>query len=164
MKGLPDIRPARPGDAALIEEMLVEAARWVDALGGTMWSDGELERSAIEREIAAGQFFIACVDGLPAGAVRFQEQDLLFWPDLPQGDSAFVHRLVARRAFKGQGVSRALLDWAKDRARSMGKRYLRLDYDAHRTKLGALYEACGFRVHSYRQVGPYYVARCECDL
>ena len=156
-----EIRQALSGDLDVIQDMLVEAARWVDALGAIMWSEGELESEAIAREVAAQQFFIASINGMPAGTIRFQERDALFWPDIPHHDSAFVHRLVVRRAFKGQGVSQALLAWSIDRARSLGKRFLRLDCDADRVKLRALYEAAGFRFHSYRQVGPYYVARYE---
>jgi hypothetical protein len=48
-----------------------------------------------------------------------------------------------------------------ERARAIGKRYLRLDCDANRVKLRALYEAFGFRLHSFRQVQSYYVARYE---
>jgi GNAT superfamily N-acetyltransferase len=158
------IRPATAGDAPIVEEMLLEAARWVDALGVIMWEEGELDSARIAREIDAQQFFIADADGVPAGAIRFQLVDLLFWPDLPQHDSAFVHRLVVRRAFKGQGISTALLDWSVTRARSLGKRFLRLDCDAQRAKLSALYERSGFRLHSYRQVGSYYVARYELPL
>jgi predicted N-acetyltransferase YhbS len=158
------IRQAQPADAPGVEQMLREAARWVDALGVTMWSEGELESDAIAREVADGQFFLAEIGGAPAGAIRFQEHDLLFWPDIPQDESAFVHRLVVPRAFKKQGVSQALLEWSKQRARSRDRGFLRLDCDADRTKLRALYEAAGFRLHSYRQVGPYYVARYECPL
>lgn len=158
------IRKALPGDAAAIEEMLREAAQWVDALGVVMWEQGELGREQIEADVAAGQFLIADVDGHYAGAVRFQLEDLLFWPDIPQEDSAFVHRLVARRRFKGQGVSTALLQSAVERARASARRYLRLDCDAHRLKLRALYETFGFRLHSYRQVTSYYVARYEYPL
>jgi GNAT superfamily N-acetyltransferase len=68
---------------------------------------------------------------------------------------------VARRAFKGRGVARALLAWAKAHARAQGRGLLRLDCDANRPKLRALYESCGFRFHSYREVGPYYVSRYE---
>jgi GNAT superfamily N-acetyltransferase len=156
-----EIRQALSNDLDVIEDMLVEASRWVDALGVVMWSQGELERAAIAGDVADRQCFIAMVDGTPAGMIRFQERDELFWPDLPHDDSAFVHRLVVRRAFKGQGVSQALLAWSLDRARSIGKQFLRLDCDADRVKLRALYEAAGFRFHSYRQVGPYYVARYE---
>ena len=158
------IRQATPSDAPIIEEMLLEAARWVDALGVIMWEEGELTSSRIAQEAADGQFFLAEVDGTQAGAIRFQTIDLQFWPDIAQDDSAFVHRLVVRRTFKGRGVSTALLDFAVSRARGMGKRMLRLDCDADRSKLRALYERFGFELHSYRQVGSYYVARYQFQL
>jgi GNAT superfamily N-acetyltransferase len=153
------IRQARAGEAAVIQGMLEEASRWVDALGVVMWDEGELDPERIRRETAAGQFFLAEIDGEPAGAVRFQLEDRLFWPDLDDDDSAFIHRLVVRRRYKGLGVSTALMEWAVSHARSMGKRYLRLDTDASRPKLRDLYERFGFQFHSFRQVGPYYVAR-----
>ena len=154
--------------------MLLEAARWVDALGVVMWEEGELETHHIVSEVASGQFYLAefigpggdaCRDApAPAGAIRFQEEDLLFWPDIDQRDSAFVHRLVVSRAFKGQGVSTALLQFSVGRARALGKRFLRLDCDSHRRRLRALYEGAGFRFHSFRQVGAYHVARYEYPL
>jgi GNAT superfamily N-acetyltransferase len=158
------VRQAERSDLDVVEALLVEAARWVDALGEVMWEEGELAPARIAAEVDAGQFFLADVDGEPGGAIRFQLEDRLFWPDLIEADSAFVHRLVVRRRYKGLGVSTVLLQWAVDRAKSIGKRYLRLDCDASRPKLRALYERFGFRVHSFRQVGAYYVARYEYSL
>jgi GNAT superfamily N-acetyltransferase len=155
------VRAARPEEAGIVEHLLREAARWVDALGVVMWDEGELDSSRIAAEVARGQFFVADVDGTIAGAIRFQLEDRLFWPDLPQGESAFVHRLVVARPFKGQGISTALLAWSVEHARATGRRFLRLDCDAERVKLRALYERFGFRLHSYRQVTSYYVARYE---
>src|SRR6185369_8334876 len=100
------IRQARPEDARLVEEILLEASRWVDALGVVRWEEGERLPEHIANEVAAGQFVIA---GVAAGVIRFQLEDHLFWPDLPEGESAFVHRLAVRRSYKGQGVSTALL-------------------------------------------------------
>lgn len=158
------IRQATPDDASLIEEMLLEAAHWVDALGVVMWDEGELVREAIQADVNAGVYYIADAEGQPAGAVRFQLEDRLFWPDLESDDSAFVHRLIVRRAFKGQGVSTALLSWAVEQARTRGRAWLRLDCDAERTKLRDLYLRFGFRFHSYRQVTSYYVARYALDV
>ena len=158
------VRQATPQDTATILEMLTEAARWVDALGEVMWEEGELAPGRVGAEVDAGQFFLVSVDGRAAGAVRFQLDDELFWPDLPAGDSAFIHRLVVSRAHKGIGLSSVLLQWAVDHARSTGKRYLRLDCDASRPKLRGMYERFGFRFHSFRQVGAYYVARYEYSL
>src|SRR5262245_4689343 len=159
------IRQASRDEARIVEEILLEASAWVDSLGVVMWDEGELDAARIAAETAAGQFVIAEIDGDAAGVIRFQLEDLLFWRDLPSPEeSAFVHRLAVRRRYKGQGVSDALLTWSVDRARSLGKRYLRLDCDESRPKLRSLYERLGFRCHSFRQVGPYYVARYEYPL
>lgn len=158
------VRDATSGDTDIIHRLLLEAAGWVDALGVVMWEQGELDRAQVEREVGDGMFLLAEVDGAPAGAVRFQETDALFWPDIDQTDSAFVHRLIVARAFKGQGVSQALLQAAADRARTAGKSWLRLDCDHNRPKLRALYEDFGFRLHSYRNVQSYYVSRYELKI
>jgi GNAT superfamily N-acetyltransferase len=159
------VRQATPVDADAIVETLSEAARWVEELDGTiMWIEGELEQERVKAETAAGMFVVAEIDGRVAGAMRFQLEDRLFWPDLDDASSAFVHRLAVRRAFAAQGISTALLGWAADRARALGRRYLRLDCDAERLRLRALYERFGFRLHSYRQVGSYYVSRYELQI
>jgi GNAT superfamily N-acetyltransferase len=159
------VREASAADAQLIAETLSEAAQWVEQLDGTiMWVEGELEEDRIRAEVEAGMFVVAEIGGHVAGALRFQREDRLFWPDLDGRDSAFVHRLAVRRAFAGQGVSTALLEWTVDRARALGKRYLRLDCDAERSRLRAFYERFGFRLHSYRQVGSYYVSRYELQI
>ena len=167
MVGQTVIRPATVDDTAALVETLIEAASWVEGLDGTtMWVEGELAVARVGAEAAAGLFAVAVAeaDGSIAGAIRFQLEDQLFWPDLDGRDSAFVHRLAVRRTHAGRGISTELLHWAVDRARSLGKRYLRLDCDADRTRLRALYERFGFRLHSYRQVGSYYVSRYELPL
>jgi GNAT superfamily N-acetyltransferase len=159
------IRQAIADDAPAVAAILVEAAQWVEEHDGTtMWVEGELTGDRVASEVEAGLFFVAECDGDIAGAVRFQLEDQLFWPDLDTGDSAFVHRLAVRRSYAGQGVSMALLQWAADSARALGKRYLRLDCDADRPRLRNVYEGFGFRLHSFRQVGAYYVARYELAL
>jgi GNAT superfamily N-acetyltransferase len=158
------VRQAQAADTTLVQNMLEEAAMWVDALGVIMWEEGELAPGRVDSEIADGLFFIAEVSGDPAGVVKFQLEDRLFWPDLIEDESAFIHRLVVRRRFKGLGVSTALMQWAVSRARAMGKRHLRLDCDASRPKLRQLYEEFGFVFHSFRQVGAYYVARYQYPL
>ena len=159
------IRQATGNDAPALAATLIEAADWVRRLDGTvMWVEGELEEHRVRAEAEAGMFVVAEAEGEIVGAIRFQLDDQLFWPDIDGRDSAFVHRLAVRRSHAGQGVSSALLQWSVDRARELGKRYLRLDCDADRTRLRELYEGFGFKLHSYRQVGAYYVARYELQI
>jgi len=159
------VRQATADDTHALVDILTEALQWVERLDGTiMWVEGELEEGLVRAEAEAGMFVVAEAEGRIIGAVRFQLEDQLFWPDIDGSDSAFVHRLAVRRSHAGQGVSTALLQWAVDRARALGKRYLRLDCDADRPRLRALYEQFGFRLHSHRQVGAYYVSRYELQI
>ena len=161
-----EVRQAAAGDAGLVADILREASTWADARGGhdVLWQLDELDVARLAGEIARGQFFIAwSVDAAgaeAAGVVRFQLEDEEFWPDDPGDHAAYIHRLAVRRKYAGGGVSSLLMAWAADRARAMG-RVLRLDCDADRLRLRAVYERFGFTLHSYRQVGPYYVGRYE---
>ena len=155
------IRPANSDDAATVSAALVEAAQWLEAAGMRLWRAEELHESEIAADVASGLFFIAECDGIAAAVVRFQLEDPLFWPDVPLGDAAYIHRLAVRRQFAGRGISTTILSWAAERTRSLGRGWLRLDCEASRPKLRAIYERFGFRHHSDRQVGPYFVARYE---
>jgi len=159
------IRQAMRPDVRAVVDVLTEAADWVKELDGTeMWVENELAVEHVAAEIDQEQFFVAELDGEIAGVIRFQLRDRLFWPDLETDDSAFVHRIAVRRRHARRGVSTALLGWAVERARSIGRQYLRLDCDAERTQLRAVYERFGFELHSYRQVGAYFVARYQVRL
>jgi GNAT superfamily N-acetyltransferase len=160
----PSIRQATPQDAENVVGILRDAAHWLEQSGMAMWRDDELLPARILADVDAGLFFVAESDGVIAGVVKFQLEDALFWPDVPQMQSAFVHRLAVRREFAGGVISSALLGWAAERARSLGRYYLRLDCEASRPRLRAVYERFGFRHHSDRQVGPYFVSRYEYDV
>jgi GNAT superfamily N-acetyltransferase len=158
------IRQATPQDIDVVSDILREAAAWLEQSGMQLWRQGELQLNNISAEVRSGLFFLAECDDEPAGTIKFQLEDELFWPDVPQDDSAFIHRLAVRRRFAGGEVSSALLLWAIARTDALGRRYLRLDCEASRPRVRALYERMGFRFHSDRQVGPYYVSRYDFDL
>jgi GNAT superfamily N-acetyltransferase len=158
------IRQATDRDLDAVAGILREAAHWLEKSGMAMWRDDELLPIRIAEDVRSGLFFLAECDGEAAGTVRFQLEDKLFWPDVMQDDSAFIHRLAVRRSYGGGEISSALILWAIARTHALGRRYLRLDCEAFRARLRALYERIGFRFHSNRQVGPYYVARYEYDV
>lgn len=158
------IRPATARDAEAVSSILQEAAKWLDGRGIPLWRANELALDCISDDVIGGLFVLAESGGHIAGTMKFQLEDQMFWPDVPNGESAFVHRLAVRRQFAGGCVSHALLRYAVSRARSLGREFLRLDCDAARPKLRALYERFGFKYHSDRRVGPYLVARYEYEV
>jgi GNAT superfamily N-acetyltransferase len=158
------IRQATAADVDTVSSILIEAANWLEKRDMPMWRANELLPERIAKDVREGLFFLGERMGEPAGTIKFQLSDLEFWPDVPEHESAFIHRLAVRRRFAGGGVSAALLSWAVERTASLSRRYLRLDCEASREKLRAVYERFGFQHHSDRQVGPYFVARYEFTL
>ncbi|WP_392531099.1 GNAT family N-acetyltransferase [Nostoc sp. C117] len=158
------IRQATIEDTLIVSDILLEAALWLQHRGVPLWRHSEVSPESVSEDVANGLFFIAEWAGEPAGTIKFQLEDLLFWPDISQEDSAFLHRFAVRRRYSGGKVSSALLAWAVERAQTLGKLYLRLDCDASRPRLRAVYESFGFRHHSDRQVDAYFVSRYEYEI
>lgn len=159
-----EISQALPGEIETVSSVLLEAANWLRERKIPMWRADELSRDRVAADVAAGYFFLARCGTEVAGTIKFQWQDALFWPDTPADEAAFIHRLAVRRAFAGGELSTLLLRWAATRAADAGKHFLRLDCEASRPRLRAVYERFGFRHHSDRQVGPYFVSRYELSL
>jgi GNAT superfamily N-acetyltransferase len=161
---VPEIRRAGPGEVSIVSEILTEASNWADTVGVKMWQLDELSPARLASDVERGLFHLAWDGDTAAGTIKFQLDDPEFWPDDPGDHAAYIHRLAIRRRYAGQGVSTAMLAWAAQRTKAIGRRVLRLDCDAERTSLRQVYERFGFRQHDYRQVGPYYVARYELEV
>jgi len=159
-----EMRPASVLEAEVARSIMFDVAEWQKSLGQPMWADDVIGLPRILEAIARAELFLAFRGEDAVGRVYFQNEDQVFWPDLPKGEAAFVHKLAVKRSAGGQGISAQIMDWAKDEARRRGRRYLRLDCRAERKGLCDLYESMGFRRHSERQVDPYYVVRYEFAL
>src|SRR5262245_61279294 len=153
------IRQATLQDIDVVSDILREAPAWLEHRGMPLWRQDELQLNSISAEVRSGLFFLAESDGEPGGTIKYQLEDKLFWPDVPQDDSAFIHRLAVRRRFAGGEVSATLVLWGIAPTHKLGRHYLRLDCVVSRRRLQALYEDIGFRFHSNRQIGTYYVSR-----
>ena len=158
------IRPATLKDLTIVSDILYEAALWLKQRNMPLWGEQEISAKVVYSDIQSNLFHIAFSEDCAAGVVKFQTEDLVFWSDIPHQDSAFIHRLAVRRSFAGGSISTALMTWAINRSRQLDKRYLRLDCDAKRTSLRSVYEKFGFRHHSDKQVGSYFVARYEYEI
>lgn len=153
------IAQAHTSDAPAVAAVLQQAAQWLADAGRPLWSPAEFTAERLARDAEAGLYFIARRDGALAGVVKFELEDPYFWPEVPSGSSAFVHKLAVHRDWAKQGVSTALLNFARERARDLGRAHLRLDCVADRQGLRRLYEHFGFTLHSYTLKGELRFAR-----
>src|SRR5262249_59725748 len=116
------IRQATLQDIDVVSDILREAAAWLEQRGMPLGRQDELQLNSISAEVRSGLFFLAESDDEPAGTIKYQLEDKLFWPDVPQHDSAFIHRLAVRRRFAGGEGSLALLPCAVAPTHTPGRR------------------------------------------
>jgi GNAT superfamily N-acetyltransferase len=152
---------AGPADAGLASSIMNEAATWLTELGDTLWFPAELTAEKLIPAINAGELYLVKMGGEAVGTVIFQLSDRLYWPDMPEGEAAYIHKIALKRSATGKGLGRQVIAWAREMARQAGMKYLRLDTEAARKRLCAFYESAGFIQHSERQVGRHYVVRYE---
>ncbi|MBN2297616.1 MAG: GNAT family N-acetyltransferase [Deltaproteobacteria bacterium] len=157
------IRKAYLQDTQDVSAILSEAAWYLVSIGQTLWNSVELSPEHIAHDVENGEYYIAYLNGEPVGTFRYQLEDQVYWPDITDGKSAFIHRLAIRRKAASSGITKQMLDWAKEHTRKIRRDYLRLDC-AERPKLCTFYENNGFNKHSERDVGSLHVVRYECRV
>lgn len=155
------IEQARIDDADAVASVLQEAALWLSNTGRPLWIPSEVSYERVLRDTEAGIYFSARIGDDVIGVMRFELDDPFFWPEIEAGTSAFVHKLAVRRSWANNGVSTALLTFARERARGLDRSHLRLDCVADRQALRAIYERFGFTLHSCVQKGARSFARYE---
>jgi len=129
-------------DAVAIRDTLEQSRAWMASLGENHWLL-PFQLEWIVQKIGAGEFWMVRMNGQIAGEFRLIHSDPDFWGE-DDGDCLYFHTFSIRREFAGQNLGSQVLDWVKGYARSLGKRYLRLDTPAKNPLLNAYYKNAGF--------------------
>jgi hypothetical protein len=125
-----------------------------------LWPPHEFTPEWVEGKFGAGELVVGREDGELVGCALVQREDPDFWPDRPEGEALYMHRICAAPEAKGGRFVTALFAWLDEEARRLGKRCLRLDCFP-RPKLRAVYEEAGFEKVDDRWVHYLYVYRYE---
>lgn len=147
------IRAARPHEATLVAGILSAAAMELARRGQDLWGAAEVSVDSVTEQVRTGRYFVAFEGDEPLGVFRLDTEDRLFWPEVTDASSVFLHKLAVHPHRQGSGVAHALLAHACDVARERGHQFLRLDCMGGRPKLRAVYEGFGFRHHSDKVLG-----------
>jgi len=94
----------------------------------------------------AGVLLLACVDGAAAGCCAFRPM-----PNADHLNACEMKRLFVRRAFRGFGLGRLLVEHTLTRARLAGYTTMLLDTLSDMEAARALYQEAGFV-----EIAPYY--------
>jgi len=140
------IKQAIEADIPIIEDILFDAVNWLDRTGKQMWTKERMtwEFMSTRFAVTINDFCIAYINSNPIGCMALTDYDPNTWENIKKGESLFIHRLAVKRIAAGQGVSKALIDYAKKQAVQRGINAVRLDCWQNREKLRAIYEREGF--------------------
>lgn len=138
------IRRVNESNITEFSSILIEAAQWMIANGFENWDPKALTEENISDKCSIGELYICYVNDKPAGCLKLQEKDEIFWPEYKENDALYIHKLAVGRAYSGKGIAPYMIDWAKKETKRAGRKYLRLDCIADRKRLCDFYERNGF--------------------
>jgi GNAT superfamily N-acetyltransferase len=103
------IRLADPSEAPVIAEVLSAAAANLVERGEALWSTTEISEPAVAPHTERGLYHIGFLDERAVGVFRLQTRDPVFWPEIPDGTSAYLHKLAVLPAEQGRGFAHELV-------------------------------------------------------
>ena len=124
-----------------------EVAAWGRSKGYRVWPEDWLTpEELITGDAGPENFCIGAVDGETACAFILQWKDLEYWPNAPEYEAAYLHKVCVRRSFAGLGMTKAIADAVKEECRRRGIRYIRLDTALDEKKVRRIYLDAGFKI------------------
>lgn len=124
-----------------------EVAGWYRDHGYWVWPDGWLTPEELLTEEAGPEnFYVGMVSGETACAFILQWSDREYWPQAPEYEAGYLHKLCVRRKFAHRGMTGQVVEGLKAECRRHGARYLRLDTGYEESVVRDIYLAARFRI------------------
>jgi Acetyltransferase (GNAT) family. len=160
------VKQAAECDIPIIEEILLDAVNWLSKSGlQNQWNESSVKWSNLSKSYKINNFYIAYQNGLPAACMALTDFDPTYWPNIPKGESLYLHKVAVKRAIAGKGISKELIDFSKKLALNYCIKAIRLNCNQHRSKLRAVYENQGFIcVEEKTFFDKYYTALYVCNV
>lgn len=137
---------AQDSDLRRYIDLLEEVAEWLEARGIKQWRPGNFRLSAdyYAESIRLEEVQLALVGDELVGTLRLLLREPVVWPEIVEDDAVYVYNLAVKRAWADQHVGGRMLDWAADRAASLGRAWVRLDCVSDNGFLHHYYMRAGF--------------------
>lgn len=136
------ITNSTPDDIDIIFELYDEAVKFQKTVFNKQWQG--FERSLVETEISEGRQWKIIVEGQVVCIFAITFSDPLIWNEKDKDPAIYIHRIVTNPEFRGGAYVKEIVKWSKDYARSINKKYVRMDTWGDNEKLKEYYVSCGF--------------------
>lgn len=102
------------------------------------------DRAMIGREIDEKRNWKIVIDGRLACIFSVTFTDPFIWREKSGEPAVYIHRIVTNPDFRGRKFVPKIVEWARGYAKSLGKKFIRMDTWGDNQKLIDYYAACGF--------------------
>lgn len=140
-------------------KLLHSVAMQLNSIGQSLWSFDQISVAGLRRSYQNNELYFL-VDGDPIGVVFLQTADPLFWPELQENNSLFIHKLALAPDRRGCNYGAQAIELIAQEAQRRQLKWLRLDCD-DRAPLHRFYQATGFELVDYKQVQGFRGARYQ---
>lgn len=124
-----------------------EVAAWGRSRGLRVWPDEWLTpEELLTDEAGPGNFYVGMADGREACAFILQWSDRAYWPDAPEFEAGYLHKLCVRREFAHRGMTARVVEAVKAECARRGAKYLRLDTGYDEPAVRDIYLSAGFEI------------------
>lgn len=139
------IKQADENDILVIEDILLDTVIWMKKNQmENNWNEDNIKWDSLKKDYKIDEFYIDYEDGVPAGCMALTDLDTKYWPEIEKGKSLYLHKLAVKRELKGEGISKKLIDFAKELAIKNNINLVRLDCNFKKDRLRKFYESHGF--------------------
>ena len=148
-----EIRKAKDTDFESMIALFDEARRTIATLGINQWQNGEPAPDVVREDIALGQSRVIIENGALAGTFALMNESEPLYDKIYDGEwktgndnrnYQAIHRVAVAVSMRGKGVSTAIIDYAAEHARELGRVSLRIDTHEGNVVMRRMLEKHGF--------------------
>lgn len=147
-----DIRLTTENDIDSLLLIFDEARKTIATLGIDQWQNGYPSRSVIERDVRDKISYCVTIDGKPIATFAMltdgeKTYDKIYdgkWLSADREPYVAIHRVAILVSKRGSGVSREIIKYAEDYAKSFGRNSLKIDTHHGNAPMRKMLEKNGF--------------------
>ena len=125
---------------------LMSSAEWLNLMGKPMWKVKDLTVEEILKKYSLEETKLCYENEKLIGVYVLQWYDSLFWPELKDFKSGYLHKLSVSDEYRGKNYGNELIKSAELLCKKNNIEWLRLNCGTSRPRLRNFYEIAGFKM------------------
>ena len=150
-----EIRKAKDADFGAMTALFDEARGTIATLGINQWQNGEPSAAVVREDISLGQSYVIMEGDALCGTFALMNGSEPLYDVIENGDwktgtenknYQAIHRVAVAVSMRGRGISTAIINFAAERARELGRVSLRIDTHEGNIVMRRMLEKHGFEL------------------